>query len=144
VTVQRRLIDVSHHVTDGKVTDPSPSPEIGEHLTRDQAEEAYGPGVTFQIGLICMMANIGMCVDLAGLDLERLEGPPGVVVDHAGHETGADAFAELNAAGGAVLVRTGWDRHWATPQHGESIHSSRRRPRSFSRTRGRLSTASTR
>ena len=50
-----------------------------------------------------MMANIGMCVDLAGLDLERLAGPPGVVVDHAGHEIGADAFAELCAGGDARI-----------------------------------------
>jgi arylformamidase len=125
------LIDISHAVTDGMVTYPGlPAPEIGEHLTREQAEEAYAPGVTFQIGRICMVANTGTYVDspyhrfadgvdLAGLDLERLAGRPGVVVDHAGREIGPDAFADLDVAGRAVVVRTGWDRHWETPQYGE-------------------------
>jgi hypothetical protein len=45
--------------------------------------------------------------DFTGLDLERLAGPPGVVVDQAGREIGPDAFAGLDVAGRAVLVRTG-------------------------------------
>ena len=129
-----RLIDVSHAVGDGTITYPGlPAPEISDYLSREQAEEVYAPGVTFQIGRICMVANTGTYVDapfhrfadgvdLAGLDLEDLAGRPGVVVDHpagAGRAIGPDAFASIDAAGRAVLVRTGWDRHWETPQYGE-------------------------
>ena len=126
-----RLVDVSHAVEDGMVTYPGlPAPEIGEHLTRAQAEQVYAPGVTFQIGRICMVANTGTYVDspfhrfaegadLAGLDLDRLAGRRGLVVDHEGRAMGPEAFAGLDLAGRAVLVRTGWDRHWQTPQYAD-------------------------
>lgn len=31
---------------------------------------------------------------------------------------GADAFAAQTVRGAAVLVHTGWDRHWRTPEYG--------------------------
>ena len=129
-----RLVDVSHAIADGTITYPGlPAPEIEDHLSRERAEEVYAPGVTFQIGRICMVANTGTYVDapfhrfadgidLAGLDLDNLAGRPGVVVDQPGtgeRAIGAEAFAGSELAGVAVLVRTGWDRHWETPQYGE-------------------------
>jgi kynurenine formamidase len=133
--VPGRLIDVSHAIADGTVTYPGlPAPEIDNHLTREHAEEIYAPGVTFHIGRICMVANTGTYVDapfhrfadgtdLAELDLERLASRPGVVVDPpvAGRrEIGPEAFSGLGVAGRAVLVRTGWDRHWATPRYAQN------------------------
>jgi len=42
-------IDLSHVITDGMTTYPGlPVPSIDDHLTREAAEEIYGPGVTFQ------------------------------------------------------------------------------------------------
>jgi arylformamidase len=127
-----RMIDVSHTIADGTVTYPGlPAPEIDEHLTREQAEQMYAPGVTFHIGRICMVANTGTYVDapyhrfadgvdLAGLDLERLAGRPGVVIDVPdGRAIGPDAFSGRDLGGRAVLVRTAWDRHWETTQYGE-------------------------
>ena len=129
-----RLVDVSHAVADGTITYPGlPAPEIGDHLSRERAEELYAPGVTFQIGRICMVANTGTYVDapfhrfadgvdLAGLELEDLAGRPGLVVDPpegSGRAIGPDVFAGVEVAGRAVLVRTGWDRHWETPRYGE-------------------------
>ncbi len=129
-----QLIDVSHAVGDGTVTYPGlPAPTIEDHLSRDQAEEAYAPGVTFQIGRICMVANTGTYVDapfhrfahgidLAGLELEDLAGRPGVVIDPPlddGPAISPDSFADSDLAGHAVLFRTGWDRHWETPQYAE-------------------------
>src|SRR3712207_9121758 len=88
-----RLIDISHPIADGTITYPGlPAPEVSDHLSREQAEEVYAPGVTFQIGRICMVANTGTYVDapfhrfeggvdLAGLDLWNLAGRPGIVVD---------------------------------------------------------------
>ena len=129
-----RLIDVSHPVGHGTVTYPGlPAPEIDDHLTREQAEKQYAPGVTFQIGRICMVANTGTyvdapfhrfegAVDLAGLDLHRLAGRPGVVVDpplEDGRSIGPDAFSGVEIQDRAVLIRTGWDVHWETPRYGE-------------------------
>jgi arylformamidase len=129
-----RLIDVSHAIADGMTTYPGlPGPEIGEHLSREEAEGVYAPGVTFQIGRICMVANTGTYVDapfhrfadgvdLAGLPLDRLAARPAVVVDPAlvdGRTVDVADFDAVEVAGRAVLVRTGWDRPWRTPAYGE-------------------------
>jgi kynurenine formamidase len=130
--VSDRLIDISHPIADGTITYPGlPAPEIADHLTREQAEEVYAPGVTFQIGRICMIANTGTYVDapfhrfadgvdLAGLELRRLAGRSGIVVDPPlddGPAIEAIAFHDLDLRDRAVLVRTGWDRHWQTPEY---------------------------
>ena len=129
-----RLIDISHPIADGTITYPGlPAPEISDHLSRERAEEVYAPGVTFQIGRICMVANTGTYVDapfhrfadgvdLAGLELWNLAGRPGIVVDPPlddGPAIEAVAFHGVDLFERAVLVRTGWDRHWATPTYGE-------------------------
>jgi kynurenine formamidase len=59
--------------------------------------------------------------DLAGLKLEQLADLEGVLVRLVGEPEGAigaDRFDGLDVAGRAVLVHTGWDRHWATPEYG--------------------------
>ncbi len=49
------FIDLSHVITDGMQTYPGlPVPHIADHLSRAAAEELYGAGVTFQIGLVTM------------------------------------------------------------------------------------------
>jgi kynurenine formamidase len=60
--------------------------------------------------------------DLAALPLEQVALVPGMVVDATGPAVGADAFAQLDVRGKAVLVRTGWDEHWGTPAYGEEGH----------------------
>src|SRR5206468_1864205 len=98
---------------------------------RADSQAHYAPGTTFQIGRIEMVANTGTYVDapfhrfaagadLAGLDLARLADLPGLIVDATGFQGRAlDAalFDGLDVRGRAVLVRTGWDRHWATPAY---------------------------
>ena len=39
---------------------------------------------------------------------------PGLVVRCAGPVVSPEAFAGLDLAGRAVLIHTGWDRHWGT------------------------------
>ncbi len=129
-----RLVDISHPIADGTITYPGlPAPEISDHLSREDAGEHYAPGVTFQIGRICMVANTGTYVDapfhrfadgvdLAELPLWNLAGRPGIVVDpplDQGPEVEAVAFHGLDLFERAVLVRTGWDRHWSTPAYAE-------------------------
>src|SRR6476660_6661837 len=115
-----RLVDLSHTIRDGLETYPGlPAPRIGEHLSRAHAEEVYGPGITFQIGMITMCSNTGTYLDvpfhryadghdLAGLELGRVSNVDAVLVDAGGERSlGAGAFAGLDVAGRAVLVRTG-------------------------------------
>jgi kynurenine formamidase len=130
-----RYIDLSHPISDGMVTYPGlPGPALSDHLSRSASRERYAPGYEFHIGRIDMVGNTGTYLDtpfhrfpdghdLAGLDLSRVVGVPGLVVD--GPETGTvgtDAFAGLDVAGKAVLVRTGWSQHWGTDRYGDPAH----------------------
>jgi len=128
-----RLIDLSHEISDSLVTYPGlPAPQIDEYLTREASRSRYAPGTEFSIGRITMIANTGTYLDtpfhrfgdgfdLTGLKLEQLVDLDGVlvrVVGAAERAIGADRFSGLDVHGKSVLVHTGWDRHWATPEYG--------------------------
>jgi kynurenine formamidase len=126
-----RLVDLSHTVEHGMVTYRGlPAPVVCDYLTRERSRELYAPGTEFHIGRIDMVANTGTYVDspfhrfadgkdLAQLPLESLAQLDGVVVHAAGRATGPEAFGGLDVRGKAVLVRTGWDRHWRTDAYFE-------------------------
>jgi kynurenine formamidase len=112
-----------------------PGPVISDHLSRPDSRPRYAPDTEFQIGRIEMVANTGTYVDtpfhryeqgpdLSGLDLARLADLDGVLIDvsDAGREIGAARLKAYQVRGLAVLVRTGWDRHWATPRYGDPAH----------------------
>jgi kynurenine formamidase len=120
------LIDLSHVVEDGMTTYKGlPGPHICDYWTREESAAHYDDGSTFQVGRIDMVANTGTYLDapfhrfedgpdLAGLELARLAALPGLVVRAEGPAIDADLFAPRDVAGKAVLVHTGWDRHWRT------------------------------
>ena len=123
-----RHIDLSHVVEDGMVTYKGlPAPRISDYLSRTDSRARYAPGTEFVIGMIEMCSNTGTYidtpfhryadgVDLGGLDLDRVADAAAITVDAtgAGRSIGRDALAGQNVAGKAVLIRTGWDRHWRT------------------------------
>jgi kynurenine formamidase len=128
-----RFIDLSHEISDGLVTYPGlPAPQIDEYLTRESSRARYAPGTEFSIGRITMVANTGTYLDtpfhrfadgfdLTGLKLEQLVDLDGVLVRVVGaseRAVGTDRFTGLDVNGKAVLIHTGWDRHWATPEYG--------------------------
>jgi kynurenine formamidase len=120
------LIDLSHPIEDGMVTYKGlPGPHICDFWDREASAAFYEDGSTFQIGRIDMVANTGTYLDtpfhryadgddLAAVGLERLAGLEGLCVRAAGMEAGAELFDGLDVAGKAVLIHTGWDRHWRT------------------------------
>jgi kynurenine formamidase len=126
---ERMLIDLSHTVVDGGVTYPGlPAPAICDFLSREASREFYAEGVEFHIGRIDMVANTGTYLDspfhryaegkdLAALPLEKLANLPGIRVRCRETSIGAAAFAGLDVAGKAVLVETGWSRHWGTERY---------------------------
>jgi arylformamidase len=128
------LIDVSHTVEDGMITYKGlPAPIICDYLSREASRRLYAEGVEFQIGKIEMVANTGTYLDspfhrfadgkdLAALDLAALADLDCVVLRVTGRSERAitpAAFAGLELRGKAVLVHTGWDRHWRSDQYFE-------------------------
>src|SRR5690349_2141480 len=116
-----RLVDLNHVLEHGMTTYPGlPGPEVGEHLSFDASHEVYEAGTEFTIGRLSLVTNTGTYLDtpyhryrdgwdVAALRLEQCVDLPAVVVDAEG-EVGVDELADLDVAGAAVLVRTGWDR----------------------------------
>jgi kynurenine formamidase len=129
MTAPRRIVDLSHPIEVGMVTYPGlPVPVIRPFLTRAESAGHYAPGVTFAIDVIGLCGNTGTYIDspfhrhadgtdLAGLPLERIADVPAVRIDAGGSRSRAidvRAFLPHDLAGKAVLVHTGFDRHWGT------------------------------
>jgi kynurenine formamidase len=127
-----RWVELNHVIAAGLTTYPGlPVPEITPHLTREASRAVYAAGTEFALDMISMIGNTGTYLDspfhrfgdgadLAGLPLERLADLPAVVVRTVGsgvRGVDAGALAALDVAGRAVLLHTGGDRHWATPQY---------------------------
>ncbi len=127
------LVDLSHVIEHGMTTYPGlPGPEVGVHLAFDESHATYAEGTEFTIGRITMVTNTGTYLDTpahrhrggwdtSGLRLDQCVDLPAVVVDGDG-AIGPAAFAGLDLAGVAVLLRTGWDRHWRTEEYGDPAH----------------------
>ncbi|MDT0533141.1 cyclase family protein [Micromonospora sp. DSM 115977] len=129
---RRRLVELSHVVTDGMTTLPGwPAPRITEWLTREASRANYASGTEFQVGRIDMIANTGTYLDtpahrfaegadLAGTPLDRLADLPGVVVRVPAGTRAVDRLllAPYDVAGHAVLLHTGWSAHFGTDRYG--------------------------
>jgi kynurenine formamidase len=124
-----RLIDLSHVIEEGMTTFKGlPGPHLCDYWSREASAANYDDGSTFQIGRIDMVANTGTYVDspfhryadgkdLSELPLGSLANLDGLVVRRPFEEglaVDADVFAGLDVGGKAMLVHTGWDRHWRT------------------------------
>ena len=128
-----KLIDLSHTIETGLITYKGlPAPVICDYLSREASKAQYAGDTTFHIGKIDMVANTGTYIDapfhryqdgrdIAELDLSSLAAIPAikVVVDKKQTAIGVEAFQGLPLYGKAVLVQTGWSRHWKTDQYFE-------------------------
>lgn len=127
-----RLVDLSHVIHEGLVTYPGlPAPVFTPHLTREDSRAKYAPGTEFAMDLITMIGNTGTYLDspfhrydggadLADLELETLVDQPAEVFhlrDAVERGIPATVFLDRDLAGKAVLLDTGWDRHFGTPAY---------------------------
>jgi len=124
------IVDLSHPVEHGMVTYPGlPGPTIRTYLSREESAARYGPGTTFRIGRIDLVANTGTYLDapshrfadgddLGALPLQRCADLDAVLVAAPGPRIGAAALDGLPVKDRGVLLHTGWSRHWRTPQYG--------------------------
>ena len=121
-----KFIELSHIIEDGMITYLGlPAPKIKDHLSREGSRQHYIDGTTFQIGKIEMVANTGTYIDapfhryqegkdLSQLDLASVADLEGVVFHaHSNfRKITPDVFNSRDVKGKAVLIHTGWDRHW--------------------------------
>src|SRR5207247_11103649 len=105
---------------------------ISDWLSRDASRSRYGPGTTFQMGKIEMLANTGTYIDapfhrydggqdIGDYPLEAVADLEGVVIratERKGRALDAAWFDGQAVRGKAVLVHTGWDAHWRTERYG--------------------------
>jgi arylformamidase len=119
-----RLVELNHVIEAGMVTYKGlPGPIICDYLAREASRGLYADDATFQIGRIDMVSNTGTYLDtpfhryedgadLSCVPLASVTQLPGLVVRCDALAIGPEVFAGRDVAGRAVLVHTGWDRHW--------------------------------
>ena len=127
-----RLVDLSHAIREGLITYPGlPAPVFTPHLTRSDSRAKYAPGTEFAMDVITMIGNTGTYLDspfhryeggtdLAGLALETLVDQPAEVFhldDSLERGIPASVFWDRDLTGKAVLLHTGWDRHFGEPAY---------------------------
>jgi len=126
-----RFIDLSHVIEDGMITYPGfPAPHVCDFLSREASRARYAAGTTFQIGRMELIANTGTYLDspfhryeegrdIAQLTVGELADLPAVVLRSEGTRSiDVPALAGLEVRDRAVLVYTGWARHWRTERYG--------------------------
>ena len=131
------LVDVSHTVEHGMITYKGlPAPVISDYLTREDSRGRYAPGTEFHIGKIEMVANTGTYLDspfhryargrdLAGLELDSIANLDGIVVrciDGTDPTITEQYFSGVDVKNKAVLIHTGWDKHWRTEEYSSGSH----------------------
>lgn len=128
-----RVVDLSHRIHAGLVTYPGlPAPAIRPFLTREDSRARYAPGTEFAMDVIELIGNTGTYLDspfhryaegpdLAGLELATLVDLRAEVLhltDLTTRGIPAGVFLDRDVRGAAVLLHTGWDRHFGTPEYG--------------------------
>jgi kynurenine formamidase len=127
----RTFIDLSHTVEHGMVTYKGlPAPIICDFLSREASKKHYAEGTTFHIGKIEMVANTGTYLDspfhryadgkdVSELRLELIAYLEGLVfrADPEERAIGPELFSKTNVCGKAVMIHTGWAKHWGSEQY---------------------------
>jgi kynurenine formamidase len=126
----KSYIDLSHTVFNGLVTYKGlPAPVICDYLSREASKALYAAGTSFQIGKIEMVTNTGTYIDCpfhrfengkdtAEMPVEAFAGLEAVTIQATNTEAiDTSYFINREIRNRAVLVHTGWARHWNTPAY---------------------------
>jgi kynurenine formamidase len=132
-----RLVELSHVIRPGMITYPGlPAPVLTPFLTREASRAHYAPGTEFAIDQLTMVGNTGTYLDspyhrfpggadLAALPLERTADLPAVLIRVTGSRSrgiGPGALAAVDVRGQAVLLHTGDDARFGTPEYADGAH----------------------
>jgi len=127
------LIDLSHSIEHGMITYRGlPAPLICDYLSREDSKKNYAQGTEFQIGKIEMVSNTGTYLDcpfhryadgndLSQIQLDSLAELNATLIDAENYQSiGKSFFEGKELAAKAVLVHTGWCKHWRTDTYFEN------------------------
>jgi kynurenine formamidase len=131
-----QLIDLSHPIEDGMTTYPGlPAPRMSAHLSRADSRERYQGEAEFHIGRIDMVANTGTYIDapfhryadgtdVGELPLNRIANVAGLIVQLTRGERSLriEQLRGVELRDRALLVHTGWSRHWRSDAYGNADH----------------------
>ncbi len=112
-----------------------PAPLICDYLSREASRKLYAPNTEFQIGRIEMVGNTGTYLDSPfhryenGKDLSQLPLSSLAALDLVVARINPQApraidrlpFSASEVRGKAVLIHTGWARHWHTDGYFEGF-----------------------
>jgi kynurenine formamidase len=125
-------VDLSHVIEDGMITYIGlPMAQVSPDAISAHTRTAYAPGVEFRIGEVTLCGSTGTYLaspahrhadadDLSELPLDKLADLDAVLIDVSGNGQRAIDRGQLlryDCRGRAVIIRTGWDRHWGTPEY---------------------------
>src|SRR5262249_36422443 len=129
------FVDLSQTIENGMITyDGLPAPSITDFLSRETSRTRYRNGTEFQIGRIDMVANTGTYVDAPShrfasgpdiglIDLRSVANVPAVLLRAIDRKSIDEADVRgLDLRGKALLIHTGWSRHWRTPNYWNNQH----------------------
>lgn len=125
------IVDLSHSIEPGMRTYPGlDPPTLRSVVSRDDSRQRLSPGVSFEIEALTLVGNTGTYLDapfhfhadradLAALPMERLVNVPIVVIRalEARAVTAVHLGDPSRLWGKAVLINTGWSRHWGTERY---------------------------
>jgi len=126
------LVDLSHVIENGLITYKGlPAPIICDYLSREDSKKFYEEGTEFQIGKIEMVSNTGTYIDcpfhrfengkdLSEIGLESFTDLEGIVIRVPFTETleiTAGHLKNYEIRNRAILIHTGWDKHWNTDHY---------------------------
>ncbi len=133
--LNKKYIDLSHTIKHGEITYKGlPAPLICDFLSREASASYYEKGTTFQIGKIEMVGNTGTYIDcpfhryedgndLSDLSIEQVANLEGVII-YAPFEKGLEVtkqlFEGIKLKHKAVLIHTGWSKHWQSDAYFEN------------------------
>lgn len=127
-----RLVDLSHTIEQGMITYAGlPAPVISAFLTREASRQRYAAGTEFRISRIDMAGNTGTYIDapshrfdggkdIGEIELESIVNLPAVLLRASGQRS-IDRIPP-NLGGKALLIHTGWSRHWRTESYWNNQH----------------------
>ncbi|WP_406276288.1 cyclase family protein [Nocardia sp. NBC_00881] len=123
--MSRVIVELSHPISDGMLTDPGlPGPRVTTDISREQSPLI---DMAYDIARVDMVGNTGTYIDapfhfhadgadIAELPLERLFNVPIVMIRAARiRAVGPDVLGDpARLWGKAVLVHTGWSARWGS------------------------------